>query len=88
MKNTFHDYFFGLTVRERVGFAKRVGTSRAYLTAVAGGFKFPSVEMATRIILAANKKTAVNLQSGNTLFLMAPLRSGFSVAVVEPGNDQ
>jgi len=88
MKNTFHDYFFGLSVGDRVAFAKKVGTSRAYLTAVAGGFKFPSVEMGTRIILAANKKTAVNLQSGKTIYLMAPQRGGFLVTAVEPDNDQ
>lgn len=88
MKNTFHDFFFGLTVRDRVSFAKKVGTSRAYLTAVAGGFKFPSVEMAARIILASNKKTAINLQSGKSIYLMAPQRSGFLVTLAEPGNDQ
>lgn len=89
MKTSFHDYFFGLPVSKRADFAKKIGSSRAYLTAVAGGFKHPSVEMAAKIICAANKKTTVNLKSGNTTYVMSATGStAFTVTPVEPGNDQ
>lgn len=46
----FHDYFFDLPIPKRNELADRVGTTRKVLTSIAGGFKTPSLPMATRIV--------------------------------------
>jgi hypothetical protein len=77
MKNAFHDYFFGLPVPERVMLAKRIGTSVPFLESVAGGFKSPSLRMATRIIDAAGGKTKVSLSSYGMEFVVSKSSYGF-----------
>ena len=52
MKN-FHDYYFGMPVRDRAAYVAAVGTTVAYAERLAGGFRLPSLRMAKRLINAA-----------------------------------
>lgn len=52
MKN-FHDYYFGLPVRERDGYCQRAGTTVKYAERLAGGWRLPSLRMAKHLIDAS-----------------------------------
>lgn len=59
--NNFHDYYFGLSNTQRDTLAKNVGTTIYNLEGIAGGFKVPSLPMATRIVRAAGKKVTYDM---------------------------
>lgn len=57
--NDFHDFYFGMSAKERDEYVKRAGTSIGYVERVAGGFALPSLRMAVRLVRAAKKKIGV-----------------------------
>lgn len=57
MKN-FHDFFFGMSTRQRAAYSERIGTSIHYLERIAGGFALPSLRMAKQLVSASRGKTS------------------------------
>lgn len=58
MRN-FHDFYFGLSQRQRDDYLTKVGTTVGYAERVAGGFVLPSLRMCLRFHRAAPAKVTI-----------------------------
>lgn len=59
MSKSFHDYYFGLSGKQRDNYVQRVDTSVHYAERVAGGFALPSLRKAMRFVRASGGKTSL-----------------------------
>lgn len=54
----FHDYFFGLPMKDRELYCKKVNATMSYIERVAGGFRLPSFSMASLLVAASKGKVS------------------------------